>query len=88
MQLKMLFFNKTGFQSTTVNQNEKQSKMVVQYSAIFQNKSITLISPRYTFSLAGNIVVYKPSQETNWEKYLKKINYLTTKAQDADSGGK
>ena len=35
----------------------------------------TFASPIYTFSLAGNIIVYTPSQGTNLEKYFNQINY-------------
>ena len=49
--------------------------MVIQYSATFRNINSTFISPIYTFSLAGNIVVYTPSKGTNREKYFNHINY-------------
>ena len=42
---------------------------------INDNHSTTFVSPIYTFSLAGNIIVYRPSQGTNKEKYFKHITY-------------
>ena len=38
-------------------------------------KNSTFVSPIYTFSQAGNIIVYTPSQDTNREKYFNHINY-------------
>ena len=35
----------------------------------------TFLSPIYTFSLAGYIIVYMPSQGTNREKNFKCVNY-------------
>ena len=32
------------------------------------------ISPMYTFSLAGNINVFTPSQGTNWKEYFQQKN--------------
>ena len=40
-----------------------------------QFKYSTFISPVFFFSLAGNIIVYRPSQGTNREKYFYHINY-------------
>ena len=34
------------------------------------NNNSTFISPIYTFSLTGNIIVYTPNQGTNREKYI------------------
>ena len=44
-----------------------------------------LVSPNYTFSLAGNIIVYTPTQGTNREKYS---NHDNSKRKIADFGGK
>ena len=44
----------------------------------------TFVSPIYTFSLAGNIIVYTPLQGTNGAKYFNHIIYI----KNADSGGK
>ena len=33
------------------------------------------VSPIYTFSFAGNIIVYTPSHDTHREKYFNQINY-------------
>ena len=61
----VVFSTKVGFQSTTVNQVEKYSKMLLQYSTKINNNTSTLISTAYALSLAGNIVVCTPSQGTN-----------------------
>ena len=45
----------------------------------------TLISPIYTFFLAGNIIVHRPSQGTNREKYFYKSQHHS---QNSDHGGK
>ena len=37
------------------------------------NINSTIVSPIYTFSLAGNIIVYTPIQGTNREKYFNSI---------------
>ena len=34
------------------------------------NNHSTFVSPIYTFSLAGNIIVYTPIQSTKWGKLL------------------
>ena len=39
----------------------------------------TFISPNYTFSLAGNIFIYTPSQGTNREKYFYKMQHQRLK---------
>ena len=39
------------------------------------NKKSTFVSPNYTSSLAGYIIVYTVIQRTNWEKYLNCIIY-------------
>ena len=57
----------------------KVGKSVLKYNSIS-----TLVSPIYTFSLAGNINVYTPSQCTNMEKYSKHVKY---KGKNADYGG-
>ena len=49
-----------------------------------ENNSL-LVSLIYTFSLAGNILVYTPSQGTTREKYF---NHKSYKGKNADSGGK
>ena len=38
------------------------------------NPNSTFVSPIYTFSLAGNIIVYKPIQGTNKEKYFNHLS--------------
>ena len=38
----------------------------------------TLVFPIYTFSMAGNIIVYTPSQSTNREKYFNHTIYKET----------
>ena len=50
-----------------------------------QKNISSYIPPFFTFSLAGNVIVYTPSQSTNEEKYFNHINY---KGKNADSGGK
>ena len=40
------------------------------------NNIHTLVSPIFTFSLAGNIIVYTPIQSTNREKYFNHIIYF------------
>ena len=42
---------------------------------LFCNNNSTLLSPVYTSSLAANIVVYTPNQDTNREKYFYQFNY-------------
>ena len=44
----------------------------------------TFISPIYTFSLAGKLFVYRPSQNTNREKYSYKLQH---QSQNADFDG-
>ena len=38
-----------------------------------KNDNSTFVSPIYTISLAGNIIVYTPIQGTNREKYFYRI---------------
>ena len=45
----------------------------------------TFVSPIYTFSLAGNIIVYTPNQGKIREKYF---NHIIYKGKKADFGGK
>ena len=71
-------FPSASFQSTTVDEIEKYSEMVIRYSAKFHNDNSTLISRIYIFYLAGNIVLYTPSQGTKREKYINHINYKGT----------
>ena len=59
----------------------------VQYQKatnLYDNNS-TFVSPIYTFSLAGNIIVYTPNQGTNEEKYF---NHIIYQGKNADSGRK
>ena len=49
------------------------------------NPNGTFVSPIFTFSLAGNIVVYTPIQGTNRKKYF---NHIIYEGKNADSGGK
>ena len=42
------------------------------------NNNGTFVYPIYTFSLAGNIIVYTPIQGTNRERYLNQIIYKGT----------
>ena len=44
-------------------------------SPILYINNITFNSPIYTFSLAGNIIVYTPIQETNRGDYFNYINF-------------
>ena len=59
---------------------QKQTVNDVRFSTIpkacnlYNNKS-NFVSPIYTFSLAGNIIVYTPNQGENREKYFNHINY-------------
>ena len=39
------------------------------------NINSTFVSPTYTFSLAGNIIVYKPIPGTNRDKYFTHLFY-------------
>ena len=50
---------------------------VVQYqkASVLYFKNSTFVSPIYTFSLAGNIIVYTPIEGTNREKYFNDIIY-------------
>ena len=43
--MKKLFLTEVGFQSTTLNEIEKNSKVVKQYNALFQNINSTLNFP-------------------------------------------
>ena len=58
----------------TVN---NETKFLVQYqkAAVLYNNTSTFVSPFYTFSLAGNIIVYTPIQGTNRKKYFNLIIY-------------
>ena len=49
------------------------------------NNNSTVVPPIQNFSLAGNIIVYKPNQGTNREKYFIHIIY---KGKNAESRGK
>ena len=53
-------------------------------NTVFKN-FITFISRICTSSFAGNIIVYTPSQGTNWEKYF---DYIIYKSKNTNSGGK
>ena len=55
--------------------------MVIQNSAIFRSDKRTRFYPIYTFSLAGNKVVYTPSQGTIREMYFNHINYKDKRCQ-------
>ena len=47
---------------------------VPKATKLYSNKS-TFVSPIYTFSLAGNLIVYSPIRGTNMEKYFNQIIY-------------
>ena len=47
---------------------------VPKATKLYKNSN-TFVSPIFTSSLAGNINLYKPSQSTNWEKFLNYIIY-------------
>ena len=69
-----------SFPLTTVNLIQQKSFNVI--CRVFYNTIIiisTFASPIYTFSLAGNIYVYAPSQGTKREKYYIQINYKVEK---------
>ena len=61
--------------------NESQlsrTKLFNQVCTVVYNKehqNSTLISLIYTFSRAGNIIVYTPSQSTNREEYFNYVHY-------------
>ena len=60
--------------------------IIVQFSkATIYIIIIVLYFSHLYLSLAGNIIVYTPSQGTNREKYL---NHIISKGKDVDSGGK
>ena len=63
------FFRGKKFQSVQTVNNEKNSFNNTR-SCNFHNTSSTFVSPIYTFSLAGNIIVYTPIRGTNREKYF------------------
>ena len=48
---------------------------VIPRVTIHYNNNNTSVSPIYTFSLAGNIIVYMPNQGTNGKKYFNHIVY-------------
>ena len=48
---------------------------VTPKATILNNINSTFVTPIYTFSLAGNIIVYPPMQATNREKYFNHIIY-------------
>ena len=47
----------------------------VPKAAKLHSNNSTFIAPIYTFSLAGNIIVYTPIQGTNREKYFNQYIY-------------
>ena len=55
-----------------------------QKAASLYNNNNIFVSPIYTFSLAGNIIVYTPNQGKNREKYF---NHIIYKGKNADFGG-
>ena len=55
----------------------------VVYKYHYNNSAF--VSPIYTFSLAGNVIVYTTIQGTNREKYFDDNNY---KSENAHAGGK
>ena len=68
----------------TVNEFNKMSTIPMGCN-LYNNNNSTFVSPIYTFSLAGNIIVYTPNQGKNREKHL---NHIVYKRKNADSGGK
>ena len=52
----------------------KEINTVPKATKLYNNNS-TFVSAIYTFSLAGNIIVYTSNQSTNREKYLNHIIY-------------
>ena len=64
---------------------EFNKKVQTQKAPKLYKTNSTLVSSVYTFSLAGNIIVYTPNQGTNREKYFIQIIY---KRKDAKCGGK
>ena len=58
-----------------INTKLKATELYINISAF--------VSPIYTFSLAGNIIVFTPIHSTNREKYLNHNIW-----RNADSGGK
>ena len=79
----LLLWGKSFNEDKTVNGFNKW----VQYQKAtnLYNNNSTFISPIYTFSLAGNIIVYKTNQGTNKENYF---IYNIYKWKNDDSGGK
>ena len=51
------------------------TKVQYQKATNLYNNISTFVSPIYTFSLAGNIIVYTPNQGSNREKYFNHIIY-------------
>ena len=74
-----------SFQSMTVNRVEKILNQVCTVAYQIHSHNSIFVSPIYTFSPAGNLIVYTPSQDTNMEKFFNYINY---KEKNANSGGK
>ena len=67
----------------TVNKGKFEYKNT--NAKILYNHNSTFVSPIYTFSLAGTIIVYMLIQGTNRDKYFIHIIY---RGKNADSGGK
>ena len=90
-----LIFGKSDYLFSLLNFKEKfQSKQTVnvfrKYNTVpkatkLYNNHSTFSSPIYTFCLAGNIIVYTPTQGTNREKYS---NHIVYEGKKADFGGK
>ena len=82
-QLKNIGFQQKQVfkQQQLINFNSTQQLLysTVQYFS-YINKS-TFFSPIYTFSLAGNIVVFTPSWSTNRGKYFSQKNYKDKRCQ-------
>ena len=69
----LLLLRKSFIEDKTVNDFNRW----VQYQKAtnLYNINISFVSAIYTFSLAGNIIVYTPNQSRNREKYINHIIY-------------
>ena len=65
------------FQSKQTVNVFKKINTVPKTTKLYNIKS-TFGSPIYTFSMAGNIIIYKPIQGTNRRKYFNHITYKGT----------
>ena len=68
------FYAGKGFNQTELLMLFKKINTVPKATKVY-NINSTFVSPIYIFSLAGNIIVYTPNQDTVREKYFIHIIY-------------